>query len=330
MIETNGLILQCEAIDIMNELKQQLNGKGIMLLKDIKPGNRNVQFTCTQHGGGMERKPSAGISTEPVYRGGKLIPAGTVHCFTCGYNAELPEFVSHCFGKQDGGIYGTSWLRRNFGSVEVTSRQMLDLHMSRNRADTSAPTYVTEAELDSYAYTHPYMYKRGLTDEIIDLFDIGYDHSRKCITMPVRDLDGNVPFVQTRSVVGKFHHYEANVRKTDCVYGLYECLQYYPDAKDIKICESILNALSYWCVGIPAVALMGVGGGNQYKLLNEAPYRVYCACLDPDKAGYAATNRLIRNLKHKLVKICEYPDSRDINDLYIQGYNLGNLKYKIF
>ena len=65
MIETNGLILQCEAIDIMNELKQQLNGKGIMLLKDIKPGNRNVQFTCTQHGGGMERKPSAGISTEP-------------------------------------------------------------------------------------------------------------------------------------------------------------------------------------------------------------------------------------------------------------------------
>lgn len=34
-------------------------------------------------------------------------------------------------------------------------------------------------ELDRYRYIHPYMYKRGMTDDLIEKFDVGYDPAFK-------------------------------------------------------------------------------------------------------------------------------------------------------
>ena len=48
------------------------------------------------------------------------------------------------------------------------------------------------------------MYERGLTDEIIERFDIGYDRERREITFPIKDLSGKVRFISGRSVKGKF------------------------------------------------------------------------------------------------------------------------------
>ena len=36
-------------------------------------------------------------------------------------------------------------------------------------------TYVSEEELESYRFYHPYMWERKLTPEVVDKFDIGYD-----------------------------------------------------------------------------------------------------------------------------------------------------------
>lgn len=329
MIEVNGLIIQADGEQILNELQRQLRANGSPLLSHIKPGNRNIQFTCIAHANGMERRPSAGLSLQNVMRGGKLIPAGTVHCFTCGYTASLTEFISTCFGYQDAGMFGNRWLRKNFGGVEVFNRESIKLELDRSKKNTAEVKYISEEELEKYAYYHDYMFYRGLTEEIIDMFDIGFDKVRQCLTMPVHDLEGRVPFIQTRSVNTKFHHYEKDVMKTEYIYGLYECLQYYPDAPRIKVCESILNALSFWVQGIPAVALMGTGGGSQYNILKNCKYRILDACLDPDDAGRQATMRLKRNVRNKLIYSCIYPDKRDINDLHRDKVNLNSLEYRL-
>lgn len=319
MFEVNGLMIQAEGIDIVEEVRNQLSANGIQLLHTIRMGNGNVQFSCPSHKNGQEKKPSCGMSLTPTYKGGRLIPAGTVHCFTCGYTASLPEFISHCFGKEDAGMFGNRWLKKNYTALTITTRQPVTLNMSRGVNNVNKPVeklVIPESVLDSYRYYHDYMYERKLTDEIIDLFDVGFDKKTQCITFPVKDLDGDVVFVQTRSVKTKFHHYAAGVNKTDYIYGAYEVLKYFPDATDVAICESILNALTLWTLGIPAVALMGVGGGKQYDILASLPFRCYTLALDPDPAGQEAMDKIIKRLRRKKVLFKYiYPDNRDINDL---------------
>lgn len=329
MFEVNGLMIQAEGIDIVNEIRDQLSSQGVALLHTIRPGNNNVQFSCPIHKNGQEKKPSCGMSLVPTYKGSKVIPAGTVHCFTCGYTATLPEFISNCFGKQDAGIFGNRWLKKNYTALQVQNRPELILNMTRgvdNVNKNVEKIVIPENVLDSYRYFHPYMYTRKLTDEIIDIFDVGYDYKTNCITFPVKDLDGDVVFVQTRSVKSKFHHYAAGVEKTDYIYGAYEVQKYFPDATEVVVCESILNALTLWTLGIPAVALMGVGGGNQYHILKSLPYRSYVLGLDPDQAGEDAINKLKKRLgRYKILYKYDYPDNRDINDLGSEALNLGKI-----
>lgn len=318
MFEVNGLVIQADGMEILTEMKSQLDANGIQLFHTIKQGVNNIQFSCPIHKGGQERKPSCGMSTVVTYRGGKAFPAGTVHCFTCGYTSNLTEFVSTCFGHQDGGMFGNRWLRKNFMTHAVQNRAPINLNLGRvnDVNKTVNKLIIPESVLDSYRFYHDYMYKRKLNDEIIELFDVGYDKKNKCLTFPVKDLEGDVVFVQTRSVYTKFHHYSEGVNKTDYVYGAYEVLKYYPNATKVVITESILNCLTLWVYGIPAVALMGVGGGNQYSILKKLPYRSYVCGMDPDEAGKQAIQKLKRHLgRTKILFEYKYPDDRDINDL---------------
>ena len=171
MIEVNGHAIMADANDILLELRKELELNGIKRFQKIVPSGRNLQTNCPFHKDGQEKKPSFGINTD----------TGECHCFGCGWQGNLPEMISNCFGKDDFGLFGSKWLVKNFISAAIESRQALDLSFSRSKT-IERKKYVEEAELDSYRYTHPYMYKRKLTDQIIELFDIGYDKETDCIT----------------------------------------------------------------------------------------------------------------------------------------------------
>jgi DNA primase len=313
----NTLIL-ADCLDILQELKRQLEINGILRFAEFKVGEKNIQFNCPIHSNGQERKPSCGVSIVNQ----ENTPSGTVHCFACGYTATLPEMISHCFGKDDFGAFGKEWLIKNFLTVSIESRKTIDLDLSRNEKHKQVQKFISEEELDTYRYYHEYMYKRKLTDEIIEKFDVGYDGNFKlvtnktqkplrCITFPVRDKDGNTLFIARRSVDMKLFHYPEGVDKP--VYGLYELPE---NVDEIIICESIFNALTCYVYGKPAVALLGLGTEYQYKQLRELPCRKFITALDPDKAGQRATEKLKRALgKNKLVTSYVIPEGKDINDL---------------
>lgn len=343
MLEVNGLFIDTTPSQILNDLKYQCEKNGVNYFRSIRQGNDNIQFSCPFHSEGQEKHPSAGITTTKMIRpNGKVVPAGTVHCFTCGYSANLAEFVSNVFGRMDGGFYGNMWLKKNYITSTVVEREPLKLNMQRgeikNQQQTKPQKFISERELDGYRYYHNYMWKRGLNKEIVELFDIGYDKNRKALTFPVHDNEGRVPFIQTRSVGVKFHHYEKDVCKTNYLYGEYEGRNMYPHADRWVVTESILNALTWWIymtpiTGIPAIALMGVGGGEQYKLLEQLPGRTLILALDPDKAGETASEKIFRLLRgKKVIERLEYPDwmyeqKRDLNDI---GESVKDLKIKMF
>lgn len=313
MFVVNGIEYDTPLLQVLEDIQQEAPFDVLSTIRDL--GN-NIQFTCPFHGDGHERKPSCGVNTVDVYRNDKIIPSGTVHCFTCGTTMHIDEMISHVFGVQDGGVFGNNWLKKRYTSTLIGKKREFNLMF---KEDVITPTlYIDESVLDTYRYSHPYMYKRGLTDDIIELFDIGYDSEMTSITMPVHDLKGRVPFIQRRSVKTKFHNYAQGVDKTNYVYGAYELLKYYPDPHtEVWIVESILNCLTLWVLGIPSVALMGVGGGKQFDILRKLPYRNMVLALDPDKPGQDAQKILFYKLRYqKNLARLEYKNTKDdINDL---------------
>lgn len=319
MFYINKNPILAEELEVLNELKFQLEANGIKRFAEFKPGPRNIQFSCPVHADGQERKPSCGISTVNK----EEVPAGTVHCFTCGYTATLEQMVSHCFGKDDEGAFGKEWLIKNFLTISIENRKDIILDLQRGNNKNSSK-YISEEELDSYRYYHPYMYKRRLTDEVIEQFDVGYDKHFElvdkfgkvksvlsCLTFPVRDISGDTLFIARRSVDIKFFHYPEGVNKP--VYGIYELPK---DTNEIIVCESVLNALTCYAYGKPAVALLGLGTEYQYDQLRKLGCRKIITALDPDAAGQRATEKLKKALKgNKLVTSFILPEGKDINDL---------------
>ena len=319
----NDVQFNCELEDILTELISQLRANGINLIQKHKDGPTHIQICCPYHANGMERRPSAGLRKSD----------GIFHCFACNETHSLSEVISHCFGQDDDvvGKFGWQWLLRNFATVQIEERKDVDLDFSRHSTDSvfrisdrngsgvcdRGVPFVTEQELDKYRYFHPYMYKRGLTDEIIELFDIGYDASTKSITFPVKDINGNCLFIARRSVVSKFFNYPEGVEKP--LYGLYELLKFQYNKggiQEVIVCESMLDALSFWTVGKYAVALNGVESELQIKQLKELPCRKIILATDSDEKGMLARQRIRKKIgNRKLITEYIFPKGRkDANE----------------
>lgn len=308
----DGVLLNAELSDILNELQRQLHMNDIPLLKKIKDVGDDCMITCPYHGNGQERRPSAGIRKED----------GVFHCFACGETHSLQEVISYCFGNYDDivGKEGWKWLLKNFAITQVEQRNDIVIDCERKVAKIEkqkrSNAFVSDDILDKYRYTHPYMYKRGLTDEIIELFDIGYDEETDCITFPIRDIQGNCLGVARRSTHGKYFNYPNGFEKP--LYGVYELMKFQYDRDGIQeviVCESMLDALSFWTVDKYAVALNGLGSEMQFEQLRDLPCRTIILCTDMDEAGLKARQKLKKQLYNKIVMQYFLPEGRkDAND----------------
>lgn len=310
---------------------EKLGDMGLIRLG--RPVGDYYQIYCPIHAGGQEQKPSCGVLLHEQYKNGKRTPAGFTHCFSCGLAKPLPDVLTEVLKNKGIGKSGLDWLNENIPGFEgdnvdfdylippdlygaVQSKYMLDYISTQLNQQK---TYVSEQELASYRMIVPYMYQRGLTDEIIEQYDIGYDPNfippgRKkplpCITFPVKDLKGNVLFLCRRSIEGKFFHYPQGVEKS--VYGIYELPA---GVKSVIICESCLNALRLRTFGYYAVALLGTGTSYEIEQLKQLGVSEFVLCLDGDEAGQRGAAKLKRALSQvALVWTVHMPVDKDAND----------------
>ena len=79
----------------------------------------------------------------------------------------------------------------------------------------------------------------------------------------------------------------------------------------------MIDALTCWVYGRPAVALNGLGNDLQFKQLNRMPCRKFILATDMDEAGLKARKRIKSNIKSKLVTeyIWDLNVAKDINDM---------------
>lgn len=323
MIKLQDTYIQTDTQSVLDMLKFDLAQHGVDRFHIFRNNGENIQTNCPFHKNGQERKPSFGVNGE----------IDKCHCFSCGWAGTIEEMISELYGYQDEGKFGKRWLIKRFNTVEIETRpnimegfngRQIDAY-NRNRDDnvcsgannSDRAGYIREQELDSYRYIHPYMYERGLTDEIIERFDIGYDREREEITFPVRDIEGRCVFIAGRSVQSKFFRLPKGKDKP--VYQGYRFIS--GDYKKAYITESFLNCLTCWKYEKPSMAMIGTGNQKQYEILNKLPVREYILAFDPDEAGRKATERFRKNVHGKIIKELVYPDNRDINDLQEEFLN---------
>lgn len=316
MLLINDTPIMAEVEDILNKL-QAATGK----IKAIKPTGDNVMVNCPSHKGGNESRPSCGVSIAEIKRGGNTYPAGTVHCFTCGYTANIIEYVSFLFNREDGGAHGYKWIISNFYSIEKGEARRITVDMDRGpeKAAEKLPQ-IPEEELAKYRFTHDYAYYRKLTDKVINYFDVGFDKKTRALTFPVNDIDGRPVLIQRRAIENKFFQNPDESFKGLLVYGLDKAYLNRSKIDRLWITESIIDALTIWAYGGYAVALMGaIATKEQIKLINDSPFREFIIALDNDKAGKYGAGKLEKSLNKLLYRVPweaeELKKYKDINQL---------------
>jgi len=308
MLQVKDKFITEDMIVILQELQRQVENNGKNYFKEFIVTPDNIQFCCPVHNDGQEKKPSCGIKIT-----GDNI--GIVHCFSCGYVATLPEMINYCFDYEEDSNFGDRWLIKNFVSADIEKRKEIELDLNRTEKKENIK-YITNEELEKYSYFHDYMYKRKLTDDIIIKFDVGYDKDTNCLTFPIQDEKGNVLFIARRSVNTKYFNYPNGVLKP--LYGLYQYLKYCSNKKEIIICESILDALTCYVYGFPALALNGTGTKYQYEQIRKLEnygIRKIIAGFDGDVAGRLATQKLKKNVKNIIISDLKMFNDKDLNDL---------------
>jgi hypothetical protein len=342
MLTLDGVVILADVENIVEDLRTDLHANGVLKLADTKHSNNDIMVTCPHHNNGQESKPSCGITLVDKIRNGKQYPAGTAHCFTCGYTADLFEFTSYCWGTNDRS-FGKRYILRKYNTMDVASRPEIPLNYKRERLGSSPYKYLDEAELDHYRFTSDYLYSRKFTDDTILFYEYGLDTWNNAITMPVRDHKGGLVFIKKRYInpppgMDKYMN-ESGIPKQHLLYGFHQVLQLIQAINNgtctnnklkenylrygLFLTEGEFNASYLFQNGYPAVSLLGrilfedksKKRVLQKELLLRYGIRDLVAWMDNDDAGKEAVQTIYQQTyKDFRVLVPNYAQFPHLND----------------
>ncbi|URZ16915.1 toprim domain-containing protein [Clostridium felsineum] len=298
-------------IDVMEEL-EQFNWTHA----EVK-GNKFIACSPFRE----ERRPSFAVNLE----NGTFKDSGAVDpTYLKGNLVILLAFL-----RQEGYEDTESYLVEKYALI-LADTEALQLHLDLH-GEKEAPTVFTKQQL-SHLYTDKcgYLIGRGISDEVQELFGIGYDPVNKAIAMPWYNSRGQIVNVKYRSIERKSFFYQKQGQPVkDYVYGLYQCKL--KGAKCVYICESEIDALYLWTHGIPAVA---TGGSNltkeQHRQLIALGVETFIVATDNDQVGRRFASTIHQALlPFSQVMRFQFPeDKKDINELspeQLQEYSVKSI-----
>lgn len=269
----NNKVINASIQDILLQIRKETGD----YFNDIKSSGDELMVTCPVHSEHREKHPSCGICIDE-----NSDKYGIWHCFTCGASGKIQDLVALCFNQDL--IFANEWLEERFGDIFVVHQEILpEIELT-----TSKKEYLDEEIINQYKYFHPYMFERGLSEEIIRKFSIGCTEDGKYITFPCWDIHNNLIGIFKRSTVGKEFIIPKNIEKP--IYLLNFILQ--ENITKVFVCEGIFDALVMWTYGFPAICLFGAGTSKaQIDLLNSTGIRNYILMYDNDLAGRKGAER---------------------------------------
>lgn len=164
-----------------------------------------------------------------------------------------------------------------------------------------------------------WLYRRGITDEVLSLFNITteYEHPviGECIRIPFSDTHAKYRRDPQDARKPKYM-YDAGGRVT--LYGLPQLID--SRQKSVVITEGELDTLVLWSLNIPAVSSTGGAMSFQAEWAEAlSDYQVYL-CFDNDEAGANGMVKVLKTLPNASVILLPHiPNGKDISDYVARG-----------
>lgn len=297
-IKVGNKIISTSVENILLQIRKETGGK---YFNDIIKNGNQLKITCPVHKSGKENHPSCFITDDNTSD-----INGVWHCFTCGSSGNILDLISYCFDFDI--ISASEWLVERFGDTFLIQDEILQEIV----LDKPKKQFLDESILNEFNRIHPYMFQRGLTEDVIKKFKVGCTSDNKFLTFPCWDEHGNLVGIFKRSTTGKYFIIPKNIDKP--IYLLNYIIK--ENITTVYVCESQINSLYLWSFGYPSIALFGTGNKEQYEILKRSGIRHYILCFDGDPAGDSGIKRFINNMPTDIIiSVKNIPRNKDVNDL---------------
>ncbi|MFD9628605.1 toprim domain-containing protein [Peribacillus muralis] len=197
-----------------------------------------------------------------------------------------------------------------------------DLIINIQKDIEEEPKTFSREELSPYLFRNKtYLAKRGISDEVMKQFIVGYDKEKEAVAFFWMDWrTGKVINVKLRSTKSKvFFYIDGGQQIRNHLFGLYQVIK--GGHKEIAVVESEIDCLYLWSLGVPAVALGSSNFSDEQrrKLLLSGVETIILAT-DNDKAGFRIKKQMERQLigQVRLKELYLPPYAKDVNDLVPQ------------
>ena len=293
MVDAYGKTYDVDIVDFVEILGRLFNFQGMDRRGD------EYYCKCPFHGNGQERTASASFKLA-----GDVEMLGKFYCFGCKTKGYLSSILTRLFGTKRKAIH---WLMENFKQIDKEDKRVV------NKITPEAPSLFQEFELPNSLFTNKtdYYNKRGIPDELVEKFKLGYSQARDAIILPVWE-DDKITFYQVRYLSNQhglkwYIPKDAKVR----IFG-----KQHITGRTVIVVESVFNCLTLWKYGYQSVALFGArDDDSKYELL-ELPCLKYIIAFDGDEAGEKTAKTMQKFLRenNKLVTVAHVDKGKDIND----------------
>lgn len=272
------------------ELKELLPDYMELLEEQGKIENRgNDYWTCPYCDSGNKQNNTAAFH----------IIGTRYQCFSCDAHGDIFDLVGHMEGLPEGDFI------KHYNRTLKIMRPYLEGNKPKKNREVYIPEFTVPADYTDYLHKchedveqTDYFNKRGLSKEVIDRFNLGYDVEKNLVTIPYNlDCKGYVHRILWSSD-NKYCKFGNEIFNLDALYESSINWLLFGSKDYVFITEGQIDAMSFEEIGLSAI---GLGGVNETKKLIEllkekATEKMIILALDNDKAGRRATGKFIEEL----------------------------------
>lgn len=248
------------------------------------------------------------------------------YCFSCECGGSVINFLSD---KEKISYRAATEILANECNISLKDNKEYQLEASEEMR------FTREAEMyhKNVKQITEYLHKRGLSDDAINDFKLGFHND--CLTIPLRNEHGQHVSLAIRQFnkKPKYKNTPNSIlyKKSAFLFNLDLARKHIKDT--LYLCEGYMDAISGHQMGVPTVAYCGSElHKDQIKKLGNFMRKeiTIVICPDNDEAGVKHLPRTRDHFQAMLprvnVRVLIMPEEcKDINDLLCAGYNLQDL-----
>jgi DNA primase len=248
------------------------------------------------------------------------------YCFSCECGGSVINFLSD---KEKISYRAATEILANECNISLKDNKEYQLEASEEMR------FTREAEMyhKNVKQITEYLHKRGLSDDTINDFKLGFHND--CLTIPLRNEHGQHVSLAIRQFnkKPKYKNTPNSIlyKKSAFLFNLDLAREHIKDT--LYLCEGYMDAISGHQMGVPTVAYCGSElHKDQIKKLGNFMRKeiTIVICPDNDEAGVKHLPRTRDHFQAMLprvnVRVLIMPEEcKDINDLLCAGYNLQDL-----